>query len=128
MTRIVWNPENLQITGEVGSLRYVIREPSLTPGWRVWVHLNENGSSVGGTIVTMKAPDLEAAKYAAECHLRKFVATLLGDPSGYTDSDELRDLKQSILQCRSYIDFLTVRKTVEAIAALTPTQPDNPGA
>lgn len=38
--------------------------------------------------------------------------------SGYTAAEELRDLKQSIMQSTTLADFMAVRKTVEAIDAL----------
>jgi hypothetical protein len=45
-------------------LRYSVRAPSLTPGWRAWVQVLDarGGSSTGGAIVTMAAADEGDAK------------------------------------------------------------------
>ncbi len=41
------------------------------------------------------------------------VVKLLG---GYGDADELRDLKQSVMACRTLGDILVVQATIRAIA------------
>ena len=47
----------------------------------------------------------------------------------YSDADELRDLKQSIMQCRTVADLRSVQITIQRIreAARVPGPPDGPG-
>ena len=59
-------------------------------------------------------PSAEDAKAAA---IRSWNAR--APSGGYGDADELRDLKQSIMQSRTLADFSAVKETVRAIDALS---------
>jgi hypothetical protein len=61
--RLVWTGDK----GRGGGFLYDIAEPSMTPGWRVWVRPDMGAVEVvGGGIVTMKAKSREGAIAAAQ--------------------------------------------------------------
>ncbi len=79
-------------SGQGSGFKYVIAEPSRTPGWRVWAYLTNLGmnamaTSIGGHIVTMKAENRDAAKAAAQAdYERRILSSLEASPAPVSEA------------------------------------------
>lgn len=131
--------ENGDRIGTRGGLRYLVRAPDRTAGWRVWCQMSQGIATTGGLIITMKAADKEAAIEAAETHFREFVAGLVGEPVGWSYEIATRAVG-GVTGDRRYDGWeerLTKHKpntppgsvqNLRPVYTLTPTQPNTPGA
>jgi predicted RNase H-like nuclease (RuvC/YqgF family) len=88
----------------------------MTPGWRVWVH-EKGHASVGGTIVTMAAPDFNAAKAAAQSNYERRIRSALDIVSASSFADGIDAERQKreaaereIVSLRSEIDCYETEK------------------